>query len=1142
MSIPYPDFCARWSQATGGERANYQLFLTELCELLELPKPEPAQADHQENAYGFERRVTWSGADGSVTPNFIDLYRRGCFVCEAKQSGLELDTGGWDKAMLKAQAQAERYARALPAAEGRPPFLIVTDVGRSLELYADFTRSGAAYTPFPDPRSHRIRLTDLVKPEIRERLRAVWLDPLSLDPSRVSARVTREIAARLAELAKSLEEAGHPPVASANFLMRCLFSMFAEDVGLLPAETFSGLLHDLRDTPEVLAAMLEQLWHTMDQGGLWGRTAKFLLHFNGGLFRDCQAPVLEKKQIDLLLQAARADWRHVEPSIFGTLLERALNPRERHKLGAHYTPRAYVERLVLPTLVEPLRAEWLDAKTAALAQDQQGRPKEAIAELMAFQQRLCRVRVLDPACGSGNFLYVALEHLKRIEGEVLTLLDDLGATGSLELEHVTVDPHQFLGLELNPRAAAIAEMVLWIGYLQWHYRVHGHVQPPQPVLRDFHNILCRDALLDWDERTVATDAAGRPLTRWDGSTTKPHPVTGQPVPDESAQVPVERFVNPRQAAWPEADFVVGNPPFIGASTMRRALGDGYVDALRATWKAVPESADFVMHWWQRAAELARAGRIQRFGFITTNSIRQTFNRRVLEAQLSATPPLTLAFAIPDHPWVDSADGAAVRIAMTVGTAEKVEGELRFVTEERAESLDEVAVTFRQHHGVIGASLSVGADVTQVCALQANAGVSSPGVKLHGAGFIVSDDEARQLGLGTVDGLERHIRPYRNGRDLMDQPRGVMVIDLFGLTAEAVRNRFPAVYQRLIERVKPGRDAKGNTKDGAGYARLWWLHGKPRQELRPALAGLSRYIATVETSRHRVFQFLPAEILPDNMLVAICVTDPTVLGVLSSRVHVSWSLATGARLGLGNDPRYNKSRCFDPYPLPAVTPLQHIRLAELGEALDAHRKASQEAHPGLTLTGMYNVLEALRQGQPLSAKEKDIHEQGLVSVLASLHDDIDRAVLAAYGWEDLAPQLVGKPGGTLPLADPAPEQAAAQEELLTRLVALNAQRAAEEKQGLVRWLRPEFQCRGKAPAAQAATGAQGELAVATPAPEAPVTGKMPWPKDLVDQVRLVRQALQAGAKSPDEIAAQFKRTPTKGVAVVLEAMRAMGIES
>jgi hypothetical protein len=1146
MRYAVEPFLTRWSTATGGERANYQLFLTELCELLELPKPDPAQKEAGDNAYGFERRVDLVAPDGSASAGFIDLYRRGCFVCEAKQSGLDLATGGWDKAMLRARSQAQRYARALPATEGRPPLLLITDVGRSLELYADFTRSGAEYTPFPDARNHRILLADLEREEIRARLRAVWLDPLSLDPTRAGARVTREVAARLAELAKSLEAAGQPPQATAGFLMRCLFSMFAEDVGLLPAETFTGLLRDLRDAPDKLQAMLEALWQTMDQGGLWGRSAEFLLRFNGGLFKDCQAPRLSRPQIDLLREAARADWRLVEPSIFGTLLERALEPAERHKLGAHYTPRTYVERLVLPTLVEPLRADWRDTQAAALSLDQQGRRPEAIAIVAEFQRRLCRVRVLDPACGSGNFLYVALEHLKRLEGEVLTLLGDLGATGLLELEQVTVDPHQFLGLEINPRAAAIAELVLWIGYLQWHFRVHGHVNPPEPVLRDFRNIQRRDALLDYDRVEPALDEKGNPLTRWDGVTTKPHPVTGRPVPDESARRVVELYVNPRKAVWPEADFVVGNPPFIGASTLRRALGDGYVDALRATWKEVPESADFVMHWWHIAGELARAGRIRRFGFITTNSLRQTFNRRVVEAQLAAKPPLHLAFAIPDHPWVDSSDGAAVRIAMTVGSMDIVEGELRVVTEEIPTPLDEVDVTFHCRRGAVQADLAVGVVLSSVAQLQANARLSNRGMQLFGSGFIVTEEEARQLGLGTIPGLEQHIRPYRNGRDLMDTPRGVWVIDLFGLTAEEVRSRFPAVYQRLLERVKPERDAKGHTKDGAGYARLWWLHGKPRQELRPALAGLPRYIVTVETSRHRVFQFLPAEILPDNKLVAIATPDAVHLAVLSSRLHVGWALTTGGWLGVGNDPVYAKSKCFEPFPFPIADAEQTDRLRELAEALDAHRKARQAVHPGLTLTGMYNVLEALRQGRPLSDKEKEIHEQGLVSVLASLHDDIDRAVLAAYGWEDLAPALVGKPGGTLPLADPAPDQAAAQEELLARLVALNAQRAAEEKQGLVRWLRPDFQCRAKAgtkPAMEQAslpgTESAAETDDAQPHKLTPdKAAKLPWPKTLVEQIQAVRGLRTRGLSDSEEIAACFKHKPLKAVREVLAALDAL----
>jgi hypothetical protein len=213
------------------------------------------------------------------------------------------------------------------------------------------------------------------------------------------------------------------------------------------------------------------------------------------------------------------------------------------------------------------------------------------------------LKVLDPACGSGNFLYVTLEHMKRLEGEVLNQLDEIGHTQAmLETEGLSVDPHQFLGLEINPRAAAVAEMVLWIGYLQWHFRTRGHVMPPQPVLKDFRNIECRDAVLAYDRVEYVTDARGVPVSRWDGKTTKKHPVTGEDVPDETAQVPLERYVNPRRAEWPRADVVVGNPPFIGNKrACVQALGDGYVEALRGAWKDVPESADFVMYWWHKAA-------------------------------------------------------------------------------------------------------------------------------------------------------------------------------------------------------------------------------------------------------------------------------------------------------------------------------------------------------------------------------------------------------------------------------------------------------------------------------------------------------------------------------------------------------------
>jgi hypothetical protein len=554
---------------------------------------------------------------------YIDCYRRGHFVLEAKKvkagvtaAGL---TKGFDDALMHARAQAEGYARALPAAEGRPPFVVVVDVGHVIELYAEFTRSGATYTPFPDARSHRIRLADLRRPELRERLRLLWAEPLALDPSRVSARVTREVAAQLATLARSLEAAGHAPQATAAFLTRCLFSMFAEDVGLLPrgAEGLGGfvaLLERHRDDPRTLQRMLQVLWTDMDRGGFSAALAQDVLRFNGKLFKgwntDGYVLPLDREQIDGLLAAARANWREVEPAIFGTLLERALDPAERHALGAHYTPRAYVERLVLPTVVEPLRADWANAQAAALllateANALQGKKRddklaEARGEIRRFHHQLCTTGLLDPACGSGNFLYVTLEHLKRLEGEVLDQLEALGDTqGKLGLEGETVTLKQLLGIELNERAAALAELVLWIGWLQWHIRTMGHAHVAEPVIHDYRNIECRDAVLAWDGQEPMRDASGQLVTRWDGTTFKPHPATGELVPDERAVVPQWRYLNPRAAEWPQAEFIVGNPPFIGNKRMRDALGDGYVQALRGAWPAVPESADFVMYWWRR---------------------------------------------------------------------------------------------------------------------------------------------------------------------------------------------------------------------------------------------------------------------------------------------------------------------------------------------------------------------------------------------------------------------------------------------------------------------------------------------------------------------------------------------------------------
>jgi hypothetical protein len=1119
-------FIDRWHNSGAAERANYALFLSELCDYLDVPRPDPAVADNSRNYYVFERPVTFRHPTGLSSTGFIDLYKRGCFVLEAKQGSeapepsllFEMPhrrgtavrgTAGWDQAMLRARNQAEQYAKALPAFEGWPPFLIVVDVGYSIELFADFSGTGKAYVPFPDSLTHRTSLQQLEFQIIRDRLRAIWLDPFSLDPSRISARVTCDVAWHLANLARSLEQ-DHPVEAVTPFLMRCIFTFFAEDIHLLPRDSFSTLLASLREDLPNFKPMIESLWRTMDAGGFSPILREHVLRFNGGLFESVEALPLNRKQFDTLCLAAAAEWKDVEPAIFGTLLERALNERERHALGAHYTPRAYVERLVIPTIVEPLRQDWADVQTAALTLERVGKTTEAIAVLSEFRRRLCSLEVLDPACGSGNFLYVTLEHLKRLEAEINEALESLGETQqAIHETGLTVDPHQLRGIELNPRAATITDLVLWIGYLQWYFRTWGaSTTPPEPVIRRFHNIEHRDALLVYDAVEPAVDERGNALTTWDGVTKKIHPVTGEEIPDDSARRPVLKFVNARRADWPRADFIIGNPPFLGNWRMRGDLPSGYAETLRSVYSEVPETADYVMYWWHRAAERVRAGETRRFGFITTNSLRQTFQRRVLVPHLTdAAKPASLAFAIPDHPWVDSGDGAAVRIAMTVAQAGTHEGRLlRVESEEPGEGEGASTVVFSERYGLIHSDLTIGPNTAAAVPLEANEGLSCPGVKLHGAGFIVTPEKARELGLGTVPGLEQHIREYRNGRDINGRPRGVMVIDLFGLTAEEVRTRFPAAYQHVLNHVKPERDANRR----ASRRERWWIFGEPISTFRPALLGLRRYIATAETAKHRFFVFLDASVLPDNMLVNVASSDAYVLGVLSSRIHVVWALAAGGTLE--DRPRYNKTRCFEPFPFPDSSEPQRERIRFLGEQIDAHRKRQQEAHPNLTMTEMYNVLEELRAGEPLNATSQLIHDRGLVSVLRDLHDDLDGAVAEAYGWQ---PDL-------------------STEDVLFRLVELNIARAAEERRGIVRWLRPEFQ--------RTAPTQEGLSVDVEEEEQQPVDArKQPWPSSLPERVKAVRGFLMAtpAPVAPETVARGFVRARTSEVAAILETLAALG---
>ncbi len=1134
-------FIARWSKAGGNELANSQLFLSELCALFNFPPPDPATPDNETNAYCFERKVYLPLGDGKSELKRLDLYKRGCFVLESKQgqdiaaktqltipiagltksSAVKRGSRAWEDTMARAKRQAEQYVRALPVAEGRPPFIIVADVGHCFDIYAEFSCTGGIYIPFPDQGNRRIPLADLAKAEVQALFQTLWTEPLSLDPSRRAARVTTEIAGYLAQLAKSLDTDGHTPAKVAAFLIRCLFTMFAEDVGLLPANCFQDILSRAAESPDAFPSMVQDLWTAMNAGKHSARLGERLRRFNGNIFAYPEVLPLSGAQVAILLAAAKADWKEVEPAIFGTLLERALSPRDRHKLGAHYTPRAYVERLVLPTVIYPLREDWHNAQSAAKLLADQDRMPEAQAEILGFLDRLRAVRVLDPACGSGNFLYVTLEHMKRLESEVVA---EAKTYGAYQPKLTDVDPHQFLGLELNPRAAHIAEMVLWIGYWQWFFRTHGRMEePPEPIIRTFSNIEFRDAVLDYDGVRTATDGHGRVKTRWDGHTMKLDPVTGREVPDEAAQVEELLYEKPRPAEWPDADFIVGNPPFIGNKVRRTALGSGYVDALGKAYPALPESCDFVMYWWHKAAELTRSGKARRFGLITTNSLTQVFNRRIVATQLEAAPPLSLVFAVPDHPWVDASDGAAVRIAMTVGMAGTFDGTLAKVTAEKATDGPEQHVTLEEAVGRIHADLTVGADVVGAVPLNANDGMACRGVIPVGKGFLVSEAEAKTLGLGRIPGLEKYIRPYRNGRDITDIPRGVWAIDLFGLTEEEARRSFPEVYQWLLERVKPERDQKRRD----GHRNIWWIFAEPRATFRPALADLPRYIVTGQVARHRFFTFEPEEILPDDKLIAVASADAYHLGILSSRIHVAWALAAGGNLGVGNDPVYSKTVCFDPFPFPDPTPDLKERIRDLGERLDKHRKDRQALHPDLTLTGMYNVLEALRAGRELTAKEREINDKGLVTTLRQFHDELDAAVAQAYGWP-----------ADLPEAD-----------ILARLVDLNHKRAAEEKDGIIHWLRPEYQCRAKArPVKQAKLGLEypakpKKKGAPAKRPSKRVGKAVPriWPATLPEQFQAVRSALASFGEpaTAEQVAQVYARAPRAKVQEILETLAAQG---
>ncbi len=946
-------FIAKWRANTRMERAAAQEHFLDLCALLDEPTPN---TDPTGAAYAFEKGATKAGGG----EGWADVWRRGRFAWEYK---------GKHKDLEAAHRQLLQYAGALE----NPPLLVTSDIER-IVVRTNWTNAVSE--------RHELRLDDLGDAGRRSLLKSVFADPERLRPGKTRAALTGEAAAEFAELARRLRERGHPAQDVAHFVNRLVFCLFADDVNLLPAGLFERLLGAARKAPGRFRDYAGRLFAAMaERGGEVDFTP--VPWFNGGLFDDASALPLEADDVALLQRAAALDWAEIDPSILGTLFERGLDPDKRSQLGAHYTSREMIGRLVEPVVRQPLLLEWSGVRggiAAALAVGAAAKPgsrvrkqapEKAQALLRGFLDRLRAFRVLDPACGSGNFLYLALLALKDLEHQAMVEAEALG----LQREFPGVGPEAVLGLEVNPYAAELARVSVWIGHIQWARR-HGYPAPSDPVLRKLDTVECCDALLA--------------------------PGGGE-------------------ALWPEADTVIGNPPFLGGKRLRAVLGDDYAERLFAAYRGrVPAEADLVCYWFAQAQEKVASGRTRLAGLVATNSIRGGANRRVLEP-LATAGMISTAWA--DEPW--TLDGAAVRVSLVVWGGAKAAGPV----------LDGVPVP------AIHADLTAGgADLTAARRLRENAGVAFMGDTKGGA-FDVPGDLARQWlklpsnanGRPNADVL----RPWANGMDVTRRSSDTWIIDFGWTMTEGEAAYYAAPFTHVATHVK----AQAATKREA-YTRTWWRHVRPRPEMNQALSPLYRFIVTPTVAKHRLFAWMAHPILADHQLIAIAREDDVSFGILHSRFHEIWALSLGTWLGVGNDPRYTPSSTFETFPFPdglgpdqpAVALLAQPHASAIAEAARALVTARErwlnppelvrheaEVVPGFperrlpvdevaaatlrkrTLTALYNT-----RGTP----------EG--TWLDGLHRVLDEAVAAAYGWS----------AGLLDA------------EVLSRLLALNLARAAK----------------------------------------------------------------------------------------------------
>lgn len=916
------DFITKWRNG-GDERRDFQSFFDDLCRLLNHPTPRDADPEHSWFTYEYGASKT-TGGDG-----WADAWKRGFFGFEAKGTGKDLG---------KAYAQLKMYADALE----NPPLLIVSDLQR-FEIHTNFTNAVKQV--------HRFTVEDLANHDTRRLLAAAFNDPQQLRPGTSRADITKEAAAKFATLADALRKRGHEPHAVAHFLNRLLFCMFAEDIGLLPDHIFSKLVRSVQDKPDQFEARAAALFTAMKDGGDVAFTT--IEHFNGGLFEDASTLRLETQELATLDAAARLDWAEIDPSIFGTLFERGLDPSKRSQLGAHYTDPDTIMKIVGPVVVDPLLAEW-DTEKAAIAATldkakTRGIPKAAQQRFNAFLERLRAFRVLDPACGSGNFLFLALRALKGLEARVLWEGEALG----LGRQAPRVSPANVLGIELNEYAADLARLTVWIGEIQWMIQ-NGYGVRRNPILQALGGIENRDALMN---------------------------------PDGT------------EAAWPAADVIVGNPPFLGTKKQWGELGREYTDDMRALYSGrVPGFADLVCYWFEKSTDAIKAGQTQRVGLVATNSIRGGANREVLKHATEAT---RIFEAWSDEPWTN--EGAAVRVSLVCYGSSTQGAQLD------GQPVAEIFADLTASDGAGG-----GVDLTSAAKLPENAGAAFVATVKAGP-FDIPGATAREwLKLPNPNGRPNAdvVRPWANGMDMTRRSSDTWIIDYGVDTQEAGAALYETPYRHVAEHVRPMRAA--NKRET--YRTRWWRMAEPIPKMRAALAGLPRYIATPVLAKHRLFVWMDAGILADHQLIAIAREDDTALGVLHSRFHELWALRMGT--SLEDRPRYTPTTTFETFPFPqGLTPdipaqdyadnPHAVAIADASRALvDARARwlnppewVDWERTPEEAAAG-FPARPVAKPGHEAALKKRTLTNlyNERPTWLDMLHRSLDEAVAAAYGWE------------------------------------------------------------------------------------------------------------------------------------------------